>query len=137
MEYKYTLKYKQKFILSKILTSVTRRGKVNNVPFYTYIFWSYLGLEKSRKWIKTICITSVYWWQHLFLLTASWLVEIICGYQVIVFQRSVIIFSYKASQTLQWIFLGGFLFLGLFLVETHALCFIGNCRFVHIYWRNL
>ena len=74
------------------------------MPFYTYIFWSYLGLEKSIKWIKTICITSVYWWQHLFLLTASWLVEIICGYQVIILQRSVIVFSYKASQTLQWIF---------------------------------
>ena len=28
---------------------------------------------------------------------------------------------------------GGFVFLGLFLVETHALCFIGICRFGHIY----
>ena len=56
---------------------------------------------------KNYLYYSVYWWQHLFLLTASWLVEIICGYQVIVLQRSVIVFSYKASQTLQWIFFGG------------------------------
>ena len=98
--YKYILKYRYQFMLSEILVSITRRGKINNVPFYMHIFWSYLGLWKSRKWIKTICIISVSWWLHLFLLPASWAVEMLYGHQVIALQRSVIVFVCKASQTL-------------------------------------